>query len=364
MKKLVLLLMLVLITSACGEKDDSSFEDEKVPRDFREDRDEEDDDDKDKEKDREDDGDIAITNEEYKDNGEGILSFETITGSTEWPDDLKDIPEFTYGDISAIKKVSDHYDGIDYLAYNIEYKNVSKGSAHDYASEIDDAGLRNTYGPEETEMPGTDATSIQYEYDLYMFETEETTLRLSLMFWTDDKGKGGVFVSIPIKPNGVTSDGESDTERDSENDESEAEENGGEDETGSDNNSEEFLDSINDQFLDGEFPEGYPHDIAPLYNGDYDVIGGEAIDADGTPIYIVIIGTRDDFDTVNKSGFDEIINNADEVIMDMDAMGTRMIMYKKGDWTVTITCTSEESELYADADYGAVINYSAVYEGD
>jgi len=152
--------------------------------------------------------------------------------------------------------------------------------------------------------------SIQYEYDEFMFETDEATYQKDLMFWTDDQGNGMIFVSIPDESSIGDVDGDED---------------------------EDQSESVSVDEYDNEIPSGYPFDAAPLYKGDYKVIIGEVFEVGGGLTYHVLLGTNDQPEKVVDDALSEIIEIADEVVFDLEENGTRMTMVNADNWTATVT---------------------------
>ena len=202
---------------------------------------------------------------------------------SDWPKDLTAVPEFTYGKIITVVSMTETYDGIDFSDYNITFENADMGAGEDYAADLEKAGFEPAYEPYEWEDRGE--TYIQYDYEMYAFETEDTLYYISVDFWLCSDETGAVFVSVPEDPgpNGVQSGSseDDDSSYEMEYDDGESEFNWG-------------------TLSESDIPEGYPHSDVPLFGiEDGELLGASKQDMGGEgTAYIIVFGINEDVQSV------------------------------------------------------------------
>ncbi|MFZ7121607.1 MAG: hypothetical protein ACOWWH_11745 [Eubacteriaceae bacterium] len=200
--------------------------------------------------------------------------------SNKWPN-VKNIPEFTYGDIKRVEEISDTFEGLEYLGYNIFLENIEEGAGERYAKDLVNAGFRESQPPNNYSDTLTGTAVTEYGHDIFVFETEERICNTQVDHWVDDNNKGAVYITIPINAengggqtnNGDVQDNEEVVTADNEN---------------NDNGGSEFnWDTLSEK----EVPDGYPHNKVPLFEGNgVKLLGADYQDAGGVDVYIVILG--------------------------------------------------------------------------
>ncbi len=216
--------------------------------------------------------------------GENDPSSGSVPFGKDWPSELNSVPEFSYGKIQSAMQEADVYDGIQYNDYQVSFSNADANAAENYAADLERAGFDMVSDP--YEMTGTsDADSyISYEFEKFVFETDDAIFNVDVDFWVNKDGTGIVFVSIPVNPGtGNNQPAVNDQPEDPANN------------TDSDLNW--------DTLSESSVPEGYPHDDVPLIGLDNSTILGaskQSMGDEGTA-YIIVYGMNDAVDTVAET---------------------------------------------------------------
>jgi hypothetical protein len=104
------------------------------------------------------------------------------------------------------------------------------------------------------------------------------------------------------------------------------------------------------ELTSGQVPEGYPEEEIPVYEIASSVIlGGFKQDMGDTLVYNLVIGSKDDVQTVTQNIRDEFENGS----IEFEDMGGGMLMGVKGGWEYVITINSGEADGYE-----TVVTYS------
>lgn len=268
-----------------------------------------------------------------------LLNVLTDQGSQEisqdkWPKELKDIPEFTYGDIVRVEKNYDENDGINYVDYRFQFENVEKGAGEDYSEDLEKAGFELSQAPRDGENTLAETTYIEYDFARFELEVNDLSYSIQADFWIDSIDEGALFIVIPSVYEGDTSanngtDGA----------------NGKEDEN--DDEDEEYDEER------GEIAADYPHKDAPFYSGQltlelaFDQMIGE------NKIYSVIFSTSDDIEKVKAEILETYSENDYEIVVNMEQMGALTMMVENDDYNIMIMVAPEE-----DLDEATMIQYS------
>ncbi len=220
------------------------------------------------------------------DNGDTSVAFDD-----EWPIEFDFVPEFTYGEIVNVIKVTDTFEGIEFTDYQITFDKAGEGAAEKYASDLDNASFDMPYEPYEVLDPMTDTSYLQYEYEQYAFETEDTLFYISVDFWINNENAGAVYISVPHNPGtGNSQDQTEDSQQDSDLT----------DITIENGDSEYNWGNLSES----DIPEGYPSDDVPLIGLDNGgvLLGASRQDmGDMGTAYIIVFGIDDDVDTVSDT---------------------------------------------------------------
>ncbi len=267
---------------------------------------------------------VANQEEDSKDEDNTLLSALTDEGSQEiskdkWPKELKDIPEFVYGDIIRAEKIYDEHDGIDYTEYRFQFKNVEKGAGEDYSKDLEKAGFELSQAPRDGENPLDETTFIEYDFARFELEVNDLSYSIQADFWIDSVDVGALFIVIPSISEGGTNAN-----------------------SGKDGTNEEEDENDDEDEERGEIAADYPHKDAPFYSGQltlelaFDQMIGEM------KIYSIIFSTSDDIEKVKEEILETYTEGDYEVVANIEQMGALTMMVENDDYNIRITVAPEE----------------------
>lgn len=108
---------------------------------------------------------------------------------------------------------------------------------------------------------------------------------------------------------------------------------------------------INNDHLDAGIPDGFP-DVIPVYDIAHStVMGGMGVDAEGTMIYNLTLGSNDQISEV----YDFVLGSFENISMDLSDEGSLLIAGEMEDWEYTITAESGEANGFT-----TIITYSLI----
>ena len=272
-----------------------------------------------------------------------------------WPSELSGIPEFVYGEISKVQKLSEEYDGIEYVAYNIDFKSIQKGAGEKYAGDLSGVGFEESQEPYSYESSISGKTVTEYGYDKYAFETEDTNYSIQVDYWTDDSNIGSVYVSIPLKPEGgvvMNNEENDDVAGNNEEDANAAE---GENEENAGNGSEYNWDTLSG----GAIPDDYPHGSVPIVQFSSSVIlGTDRQEMGGMGVsYVIIFGIDEDVDVVSGKIRDELKQYIVNAGGTFQSITNQMFMGETDDCQYTIAIGDGTADGYK-----TIVDYTVIQQ--
>ena len=218
------------------------------------------------------------------DDSSGDNSGGSLSVGTNWPEDLELMPEFTYGRIINVFTINDTYEGINFTDYQISFEAADPDSAANYAADLEKAGFELVYEPYEWE--DSDINYIQYEYEMYAFETADTLYYVSVDLWMGSDETGGIYISTPEIPASGSAQSGSDPGTsdgyDVEYDDGESELNWG-------------------TLSENDIPDGYPESEVPLFGLERgELLGASRQDmGESGTAFIIIFGINEDMETIS-----------------------------------------------------------------
>ncbi len=270
----------------------------------------------------------------------------TNGGNTQqWPTDIGNIPEFTYGDIDRVEKASEMYDGVKFLEYHIYYTNIKDGAGDKYSSDLENAGFRESQPPMENESSINGVTTIEYGHDIFTFETEDTIYNINVDHWINSDNNGAVNIDIPVNPEGGGSMDNNNTE--------------GSDEVVDSDTGDNDSSGFNWNTLsDSEIPKDYPHDIVPIVGVDGgDILGASRQEMGGMGVsYVIVFGVNDSVANVSDKIGKELKQNASNAGGTFNSLSNQVFMGKIDNYEYTVAIGDGKADGYT-----TTVDYTVIH---